>query len=98
MKLEAQRTTGQFWTIGVGPGDPELLTLKAVKRIQCADVIYHAGSAPDQGRALEVIRNLLRPQQLKRALLTASMREVSASDWKAQYHPGVEQITADCRS
>lgn len=89
---------GRFWAIGVGPGDPELLTLKAVKRIQRADVLYHAGPAPDQGRALEVIRSLLRPEQLKCVLLTAPMREVSASDWKAQYRPGVEQIAADCRS
>lgn len=89
---------GRFWAIGVGPGDPELLTLKAVQRIQRADVIYHAGPAPDQGRAIEVIRDLLRSEQPKRILLTAPMREVSASDWKAQYRPGVEQIAADCRA
>lgn len=30
---------GIFYGVGVGPGDPELLTLKAVKVIQAADVI-----------------------------------------------------------
>ncbi|NOZ48438.1 MAG: hypothetical protein GXP37_00125, partial [Chloroflexi bacterium] len=30
--------------IGAGPGDPELLTLKAVERIRNADVILYAGS------------------------------------------------------
>ena len=30
---------GQFYTVGVGPGDPELLTVKAVKTIEKADVI-----------------------------------------------------------
>ena len=31
---------GTFYAIGVGPGDPELLTIKAVKRLQQADIIY----------------------------------------------------------
>ncbi|HFQ95732.1 MAG TPA: hypothetical protein ENK30_04080, partial [Anaerolineae bacterium] len=30
--------------IGAGPGDPDLLTLKAVDRIRAADVILYAGS------------------------------------------------------
>ena len=31
---------GRFWAVGVGPGDPELLTVKAVNRIRRAQVIY----------------------------------------------------------
>lgn len=31
--------SGIFYGVGVGPGDPELLTLKAIKVIQAADVI-----------------------------------------------------------
>lgn len=35
---------GRFTVVGVGPGDPELITLKAARIIQAADVIaYHAG-------------------------------------------------------
>ena len=30
--------------IGVGPGDPDLLTIKALKKIQSADVIFWADS------------------------------------------------------
>ena len=30
--------------IGVGPGDPDLLTIKALKKIECADVIFWADS------------------------------------------------------
>ena len=30
---------GTFYGIGVGPGDPELLTMKAVKAIQKVDII-----------------------------------------------------------
>jgi precorrin-2 C20-methyltransferase/precorrin-3B C17-methyltransferase len=37
-------TTGRFYGVGLGPGDPELVTLKAARLIGSADVIaYHAG-------------------------------------------------------
>jgi len=36
--------TGTFYGIGVGPGDPELITLKAVKAINKVDVIFAASS------------------------------------------------------
>lgn len=36
--------TGHFYGVGVGPGDPELITRKAARLIENADVIaYHAG-------------------------------------------------------
>lgn len=38
---------GVFYGIGVGPGDPELLTLKAVRTIRECEVIAVAVSAPD---------------------------------------------------
>ena len=38
--------TGQLYGVGVGPGDPELITLKAARLIKNADVIaYHSGTA-----------------------------------------------------
>ncbi|WP_435198041.1 precorrin-2 C(20)-methyltransferase [Janibacter sp. GS2] len=37
-------TTGRFYGVGIGPGDPELITLKGARLIREADVIaYHAG-------------------------------------------------------
>ncbi|WP_017609813.1 precorrin-2 C(20)-methyltransferase [Nocardiopsis xinjiangensis] len=37
--------TGRFHGVGVGPGDPELITLKAARLISGADVVaYHAGA------------------------------------------------------
>ena len=32
-----------------------------------------------------------------RTILTASMTETSAGDWRVQYRPAVEQMIADCR-
>jgi precorrin-2 C20-methyltransferase / precorrin-3B C17-methyltransferase len=38
--------TGHLYGVGVGPGDPELITLKAAQLIKDADVIaYHSGTA-----------------------------------------------------
>ncbi len=36
--------SGRLWGVGLGPGDPELITLKAARLIESADVIaYHQG-------------------------------------------------------
>jgi len=38
-------TGGILYAVGVGPGDPELLTVKAARLIAAADVIaYHSGT------------------------------------------------------
>ncbi|KRE38427.1 ATP-binding protein [Janibacter sp. Soil728] len=38
------KAAGRFYGVGIGPGDPELITLKAARLIRDADVIaYHAG-------------------------------------------------------
>lgn len=49
--------TGKLFGIGVGPGDPELLTLKAVRTINEADIIFTAASAKNSySLAVEIAR------------------------------------------
>jgi len=48
---------GKLYGIGVGPGDPDLLTLKAVKVLQQVSVVFTASSSKnDYSLALEIAR------------------------------------------
>ena len=51
--LETNRW-GTFYGIGVGPGDPELLTIKAVRLIQQCDVITFLGSKKNRSIARDI--------------------------------------------
>ena len=42
--------TGKLFGIGVGPGDPELITLKALRLLQSADLVAYP--APEEGDSL----------------------------------------------
>jgi precorrin-2/cobalt-factor-2 C20-methyltransferase len=43
--------TGKLVGVGVGPGDPELITLKAVRVLEQADVVAHFAKAASSGNA-----------------------------------------------
>lgn len=54
--------TGIFYGIGVGPGDPELLTMKAIKTLEKVDVIIAPKTEKKDGSvALSIARPYLKP-------------------------------------
>lgn len=54
---------GTFYGIGVGPGDPELLTIKALNRLQAVDVLCYPACRPGAGSyALRIVQGLMAEQ------------------------------------
>lgn len=57
---------GKFIGVGVGPGDPELMTVKAVKIIKSVPVICAPRSSPHRPSiALKIIKNILKKRNDK---------------------------------
>lgn len=57
---------GTLYGIGVGPGDPELIPLKGLRRLQTAPVVaFPAGMGGKPGIAQQIIAEWLSPQQVQ---------------------------------
>lgn len=82
---EAVRAVGRVTLVGAGPGDPDLLTIKALKALQAADVLVHDGlvsgeilDLAPQARRIDVAKRKSRhtlPQDDINQLLVALARE-----------------------
>ena len=53
-------TQARFYGIGMGPGDPELLTLKAIKMLQTLPVISWPGPPKGESIARRIAEPYLR--------------------------------------
>jgi uroporphyrin-III C-methyltransferase len=70
------RKTGAVWLVGAGPGDPELLTIKALKALQAAQVVVHDGLVSD-----EILD-----------LAPATARRISVAKRKSRHSYGQDEI------
>lgn len=68
--MEPMDKTGVFYGVGVGPGDPELLTLKAQRVLQSVTTVYYPACAPGaKSYASKIIQRYVRPDQSFTGLL-----------------------------
>ncbi len=56
--------SGTLYLVGVGPGDPELLTLKAARILGAAAVIAYPATGDGGGMAFDIARTFLNPKAL----------------------------------
>ena len=54
---------GRLWGLGVGPGDPELITVKALRLLRAAPVVAYLVAKGKKGNAFSIIEEHLRPEQ-----------------------------------
>ena len=85
---------GIAYGIGVGPGDPELLTLKALRRIREADVIAVPGEKPAETTAYRIAIQAT-PEMANKTLIGLDMPMTRDRDTMAASHrEAVETIEA----
>ncbi len=67
---------GRLIGVGTGPGDPELLTLKAVRALGDADVVAHFAKRGNNGNARATIAAYLKPGVIELPLLYPVTTEI----------------------
>jgi precorrin-2/cobalt-factor-2 C20-methyltransferase len=71
---------GRLYGIGLGPGDPELLTVKAVRLIQAAPVVAYYAKAGRRGNARKIVDRWLAPTCQELPLYYPVTTEIAFSD------------------
>ena len=71
-------STGKLLGVGVGPGDPELMTLKAARTLREADVIAHFAKAGNTSHSRAIASQYLRADALELPLLYPVTTEMPA--------------------
>jgi precorrin-2 C20-methyltransferase/precorrin-3B C17-methyltransferase len=73
--------TGRLYGVGLGPGDPELVTVKAARLIAAADVVAYHSARHGRSIARSIAEPYLRPGQVEEQLVYPVTTETTA-------HPG----------
>ena len=89
--MERLRRGGKLYGVGVGPGDPELLTLKAVRVLREADVVMVPDSVKADKTALHIASAYLQNKTVE-TVTTPMVRDKAVVD--AAYTAAADRICA----
>ncbi|MET8340503.1 precorrin-2 C(20)-methyltransferase [Streptosporangium canum] len=87
-------TTGRLWGVGLGPGDPELVTVKAARLLGEADVIAFHSARHGRSIARSVAAPYLREGQIEEALIYPLTTETT--DHPGGYQGAIDDFYAEC--
>ncbi|MCP1221418.1 precorrin-2 C(20)-methyltransferase [Acetobacter orientalis] len=85
---------GTLHVVGVGPGDPELLTVKAAKTLKAAKVIAHFCKHDKKGHARTIAEPYLAPTVRELRLAYPFTIEVAVED--PEYQRGIQRFYDAC--
>ncbi|GAA3508085.1 precorrin-2 C20-methyltransferase/precorrin-3B C17-methyltransferase [Streptosporangium album] len=86
--------TGRLWGVGLGPGDPELVTVKAARLVGEADVIAFHSARHGRSIARSVAAPYLREGQIEEALIYPLTTETT--DHPGGYQGAIDDFYAAC--
>lgn len=72
--------TGIFYTVGLGPGDPDLMTLKAARIIAAAPVIAYFAKRGRPGHARSIVEGRMHPDAVEVRMEYPFTTEVALDD------------------
>jgi precorrin-2 C20-methyltransferase/precorrin-3B C17-methyltransferase len=89
---EAQR--GRLFGVGLGPGDPDLVTVKAARLITAADVIAYHAARHGRSNARAIAAPYLRDGQIEEPLIYPVTTETT--DHPGGYQGAIDEFYAAC--
>ncbi|MEM1431095.1 MAG: precorrin-2 C(20)-methyltransferase [Pseudomonadota bacterium] len=89
-------TTGTIYGVGLGPGDPDLMSVRAHRLVRAARHVAFFRKAGRPGRARTIVEGLLRPDAVEVAMEYPVTTEIPLSDprYNAALSSFYEDVTA----
>ena len=83
---------GKLFGLGIGPGDPELLTLKAVRIIQESDVIAVPGKVKEESVAYQITKQAVKELDEKEIIAVHMPMTKDHEKLESSHNEGADQV------